>query len=82
MSNHAKSVIITFVFLSVLVSAIIAQVDFDFAERAYVRQIAKNQIVMINAINLEDLRLKEIASFMQTEMPSQVNDYLSKVPKK
>ncbi len=56
-----------------------AQLHFDYVERTYVRQIASNEIVIINAVNQNLVATKDLISFNTTEFPSQVKDYLSKI---
>ena len=76
-----KNPISTLFFLVVL-TLIGVQVHFDLAERAYVRQIAANQLILVGAANSHDAALREMISFVHTEMPAQVTDYLNKNTKK
>lgn len=66
-----------------------AQLRFDLAERAYVRQIANTELKLLNTVCVQDTEKKivcatpgdiaNIASLISTEFPSQVTDYLAKV---
>lgn len=53
-------------------------VHFALAERAYVRQLAANQLVTVTAINGIYSETKDLVNFDIIEMPTQVNDYVSK----
>lgn len=66
-------------FILILVSiVIVCQIHFDFAERAYVREIAADQISTYNAVNGLYSSAKDLISFDKTELPAQVQDYVSK----
>lgn len=71
--NTFKAIII--LALLVLVGV---QVHFDLAERAYVRQIAANQKVVVEALNITVARMNVHESFLLSEFPDQVKNYQSK----
>lgn len=63
------------------IASISIQLNFDHAEQTYVRQIAKNQQVIVDAVNAK-LDNKLFESFVVAEFPSQTRDYIGKYPAK
>lgn len=73
---------LTIPFVLILILLIGVQIHFDLAERAYVRVIAQNELTLVTASKSLYSNMQELSSFDQTEMPKQVQDYMSKLPQK
>ncbi len=81
MSSSTKKSIFAVTFWILFVSFIIGMLHFAYTERKYVREIAVNQKVIIDGINILNARLVQVESFAATEFPSQVKDFMEKQPK-